>query len=108
MPSRRAGHFVQVFKPIASRDWVKPPPKSPRDDRRNHPNYVEVEGRTTSRTVPEYPGYAWDGWFYMSRELPRRQAVKFARAYRRAGFDSRVILRRNDGGWSVTDEFFAK
>ncbi len=106
MVSRRTGHFVQVFKPIAARDWHHPKPLGPKDHRQ-HPNYVTVEGRTTSRTVTGYPPFH-DGWFTMSRELPRRKAIKYAKAYRNAGFNSRVTFQGQPSGWIITDEFAAR
>lgn len=95
MPSRRSGHFVQIFKPLGPRGVV-------------HSNYIEVEGRVTSRTVPEYPFYAPDGWFGMSRELSRKDAVRYAKAYRRAGFHSRVLFIGNNGLSAVIDEFLPR
>jgi hypothetical protein len=104
MPNSRTGHFVQVFKPIAANDWHLPKPRS-KNQRGLHPNYVEVEGRATSRTVTEWPYWAEDGWFYISRELPRKRAVKFARAYRNAGFASRVVFKGHTDERVVTDQF---
>lgn len=104
MTSRRSGHFVQIFRRIAPvNDWHAKP-TSPRDHR-HHPNYTRVEGRPIAITVTGYPSYAPDGWFYVSRELSRKDAVRFAKAYRRAGFPSRVLFCGNDGKSRITDEF---
>lgn len=109
MPSRRSGHFVQIFKPIGPRAFrMEKPSGSGHLHEAPHPNYARVEGRTTSRTVPEYPFYAPDGWFGMSRELSRKDAVRYAKAYRRAGFHSRVLFIGNNGLSAVIDEFLPR
>ncbi len=96
MPNSRTGHFVQIWKALG------------------HPyidvDYVDVDYSRwkIARTVSSYPIYAQDGWFGMSRELSRRDAIKYARAYRRAGFPSRVIFRGNSGERKITDEFLPK
>lgn len=107
MVSRHAGHYVQIFKPLGPKDYYMPKHRRAKIDRQ-HPNYVEVEGRITSRTVTSYPEYAKDGWFYMSRELSRDDAIRYAKAYKRAGFASRVIFKGNGGEWNVTDSFAPK
>ena len=102
MVSRRAGHFVQVWKPIGPR-WTAFPHPRPRNRRHasEHPNYVKDEGRTIQRTVSEYPYSAPDGWFYVSRELDKRRAKRYAKANRRAGFKVRVVLMENSGKATV-------
>ncbi len=101
---KHTGHFVQVFKPLAADYYRHDPPRGPHDSRR-HPNYVTVEGRTTTRSATSL---FEAGWQYMSRELPRKRAIKFAKAYRNAGFRSRVVLRTNDGKCVTTDEFMVR
>jgi hypothetical protein len=101
--SIRKGHFVQVYRPIDRTYHPMPKPTNPRS-RGLHPNYVEVYGRTISRTVTSHPFWAADGWYNASRELPRKRAVKFAKAYRKAGLPSRVIFRGHNGE-KITDEF---
>ncbi len=93
MPSTHTGHFVQVFKELGPYGYHK---------------YVTVEGRSTAMTVSVYPGGPDEGWFFISRELPRKKAVKYAKAYRNAGLRSRVVFRGNDGKQVVTDEFDVK
>jgi hypothetical protein len=102
MVSRRAGHFVQVFKPIGPKWYSFTMPK-PRNRRHasEHPNYARVEGRTIERTVNAYPPYAPDGWFYVSRELDLKRAKFYAKAYRRAGFKTRIVLMENSGKTTV-------
>lgn len=94
MVSRRAGHFVQVFKPLGP-------------ERGRH-GYVDIAGRVTSLTVTEYPAHVRDGWFFMSRELSRKDAVRFAKEYKRAGFNTRVLFKGNDGKTVIVDEFAPK
>lgn len=96
MTSTRTGHFVQIFIPLGSYS-----------DRK----WVEVEGRKWPTHYIRYPELNSDGWFYTSRELNRKDAVKYARAYRKAGFSARVLFRGNsDGsfGGEVVEKFYQK
>lgn len=87
----RKGHFVEVYRDAS----YKTNPWWPNDD------YTDVYGQTFTRTSRSA------GWYTMSRELPRRRAVKFAKAYQRAGFQVRIRERYN-GGTRITDEFSQK
>src|SRR5690349_404749 len=101
MVSRHSGHFVQIWRPLGARTYAMPKPKRPNWRTVDHPNYVEVEGRVIQRTVAEYPYYALDGWFYVSRELDKRRAKFYAKAYKRAGFKTRILFVGNDGSKRV-------
>lgn len=107
MPSVRTGHFVQIWRePI-------PPEKGP--------GFVKAEQwQTQLREVDGYHnshGYNYHvhvyrssdreaGWDYATREMSRRAARKIARAYKRAGFPSRVIFRgHREEEFKVTDMF---
>ena len=92
MPFSRTGHFVQVHRETG------PAPHE----------YVTVLGRSVARTVGHHPTYFEDGWYPVSRELDRKSAVKYAKAYKRNGFPSRVVFRGNAGEEYITDQFEAQ
>jgi hypothetical protein len=98
MPSSRKGHFVQVHRPVHQPG--------------NKIEYADVEGRRIALTVSARDYDLWfernRGWTFVSRELLRRKAVKYAKAYRNAGMDARVL--RSGGGTKdiITDVFLKK
>lgn len=73
------GHFVQVWRPVYSGT--------------DFPEVADVYGRKLDKEIYAYPGGGYRGWMGMSRELPRKKAQKYAKAYRNAGIESRVIFR---------------
>lgn len=75
MPNRRSGHIVQIWRPVGDRRTVQ---------------FVDVEGRSVATTVSREWFDQWE-WTSMSRELDLRRAKRFAKAYARAGFPTRVI-----------------
>lgn len=88
MPSTRTGHFVQIWRP-------------PHD---GFPKKVEVAGRSWLTTVNPEVHVRYEGWSNVSRELPFRRARRFAKAYARAGFPTRVVLENNNGSNDVVLE----
>lgn len=92
MVSRRSGHVIEVNRP--------------RHDRKKRQEWVEVYGRKISRTVE--PSAFWDGklgWRQMSREMPKRKAVRIAKEYKKAGFLTRVVRLDNNGDRVVVETF---
>ena len=85
MPSRHSGHFVQIWRPVFA------------GSRYDMPDFVEVAGRTVERTISQYRYDTAEGWTGVSRELPLREARRFARAYSQAGFPARVLFLGNGG-----------
>lgn len=81
----------------------------PKHDPSKKREYVTVLGRSISTTANNKWESWWDqtGWIYVSRELPRRKAKVIAKAYRNAGFNSRVLLR-DARGVTVTDTYNKK
>jgi hypothetical protein len=65
---------------------------------------VDVAGRTVGRTVSPGLFRLNNGWTVMSRELPFRRARRFAKAYARAGFPTRVVLENNNGSSEIVLE----
>lgn len=104
MPSRRTGHFVEIWRPmrkpgedvraVSVTEWEK--------------QRKEVLGRSVSVFRHVNTSYATgsveEGWQTVSRELPRRKARKIASAYKKAGFPSRVFYFGGNGSY-VTDTF---
>jgi len=83
MPSRKTGHFVQIWRPIRKDEiW---------------PSYIEVEGRKWATTIGRGQYALADGWTGVSRELDLRRAKQFAKAYAKAGFPSRIKKIDGDG-----------
>jgi len=93
MPSRRSGHLVQISRPVG--DWTVN-------------KLVEVEGRQVSTHASPSFVKAYGSWTAMSRELPLRDAKRYAKAYARAGFKTRVILVMNSGQTRVVTQYRPK
>lgn len=72
----KSGHFVQIWRPFSPDQW---------------PKYVEVEGRSVATTTSN------PRWVNTGRELDLKRARRFAKAYKRAGFKTRILFRGNDG-----------
>ena len=79
MPSSHTGHFVSIWRPVTPHNQVSP-------------EFVPVAGRMVSTTINQWRFDRQDGWAPVSREMPLRRAKKFARAYRQAGFPTRVYF----------------
>lgn len=95
MPSRQAGHFVQVWRELRPVGFKH--------------EYVDV-GRLYAlpKTVTSYSPYAPDGWQSVSRECSLKDARKYARIYRDAGLDTRIILLENSGKKTVVQKYLLK
>lgn len=82
MVSTRTGHFVQIHRDVIPHGRKQ--------------EYIEVEGRKHARWA-DSPVERWrtpsNGWRNVSRELDFRRARFYAKAYKRAGFTTRIILR---------------
>lgn len=96
MVSRQAGHFVQVWRELRPVGFKH--------------EYVDV-GRAPfafAKTVSAYSPYWADGWMSVSRECSLKDARKYARIYRDAGLDTRIILMENSGKKTVVQTYLLK
>ncbi len=89
---RRKGFFVRIH-----RDMIPHAAKQ---------EWVEVEGAKVAR----WGQTKWDrvGWQGVSRELSKRDAIKIAKAYQRAGFHSQVTFRGADQERVIIKDFDRK
>ncbi|QIG57787.1 hypothetical protein SEA_PAULODIABOLI_52 [Microbacterium phage PauloDiaboli] len=60
------------------------------------------------RTVSIRTAYAPDGWENVSRECTLKDARTYARIYRDAGLDTRIVLRENNGKTTVVQKYLLK
>ena len=97
---KRKGHFVQIRRDViphgAQQEYVDVGSK-----------WYEKVARWAMPAASRWRS-PQPGWSGVTTELPRKDAVRVAKHYNKYGFHTRVILRGNGDGFTVTDEFKTK